>query len=116
MLQRVGHDRLEDAAGGEQRRTVPALFESTPAVGVRLVDDRPQLNIVNNTIYGMAAAGYVTNPDGSPLGERIFDATKAGTISTIDYSFPKPGASELVPKQLLVTRVGNQGCGVSYYK
>ena len=54
--------------------------------------------------------------DGSPLGEKIFNATKAGTISTIDYRFPKPGTSKPAPKEFLVTRVGNQGCGVSYYK
>lgn len=54
-----------------------------------------------------------------PLGQRIFDAIKAapaGSISTVDYSFPKPGTEDPVPKQSFVTTVGNQGCGVGYYK
>jgi len=54
--------------------------------------------------------------DGSPLGEKVFNATKPGTISTVSYNFPKPGTTEPVPKESYVTQVGNQGCGVGYYK
>ncbi|HML07362.1 MAG TPA: cache domain-containing protein [Xanthobacteraceae bacterium] len=54
-----------------------------------------------------------------PLGQRIFDTLKSGaegSVSTVDYTFPKPGTTEPVPKQSFVTRIGNQGCGVGYYK
>jgi signal transduction histidine kinase len=54
-----------------------------------------------------------------PLGQRIFDTiTKSseGSVDTVDYNFPKPGTTEPVPKQSFVTKVGNQGCGVGYYK
>jgi signal transduction histidine kinase len=54
-----------------------------------------------------------------PLGQRLFDIiTKApeGTVSMVDYKFPKPGTTEPVPKQSYVTRIGNEGCGVGYYK
>jgi cytochrome c len=54
--------------------------------------------------------------DGSPLGEKVFNATKPGTISTVSYNFPKPGTTEPVPKESYVSQVGNQGCGVGYYK
>ena len=54
--------------------------------------------------------------DGGPLGEKVFDAAKEGTISTISYNFPKPGSTDPVPKEAFVTAVGNQGCGVGYYK
>jgi signal transduction histidine kinase len=54
--------------------------------------------------------------DGSPLGEKVYSATQAGTISTVSYEFPKPGTTDPVPKESYVTRVGNQGCGVGYYK
>jgi signal transduction histidine kinase len=54
--------------------------------------------------------------DGSPLGEKVFNATKAGTISTVSYNFPKPGTTDPVAKESYVTQVGNQGCGVGYYK
>jgi signal transduction histidine kinase len=54
-----------------------------------------------------------------PLGQRIFDTinqSSGGSVLTVDYSFPKPGTTEPVPKQSFVTKVGNTGCGVGYYK
>ncbi len=54
-----------------------------------------------------------------PLGQRIFDTIKnspAGSVTTVDYNFPKPGTTNPVPKQSFVTTVGGQGCGVGYYK
>ena len=54
--------------------------------------------------------------DGSPLGQKIVDSIKPGTITTVDYKFPRPGTTEPVPKQSYVTTVGSQGCGVGYYK
>jgi len=51
-----------------------------------------------------------------PLGQRIFDQVKEATVSTVSYSFPKPGTTDPVPKESYVTRVGSQGCGVGYYK
>jgi polyisoprenoid-binding protein YceI len=54
--------------------------------------------------------------DGSPLGRKVFDAAKEGSITTISYNFPKPGGTDPVAKEAYVTAVGNQGCGVGYYK
>ena len=58
----------------------------------------------------------IKEKDGSPLGEKVFAAMKEGTVSTVDYNFPRPGSNDPVPKESYVTRVGNQGCGVGYYK
>ena len=52
-----------------------------------------------------------------PIGQRAFDAiqsTPEGTVATMDYNFPKSGKPAL--KQSLEMRIGNQGCGVAYYK
>jgi hypothetical protein len=52
-----------------------------------------------------------------PIGQRAFDAIQGapeGAVSTMDYSFPKSGKPAV--KQSLETRIGNQGCGVAYYK
>jgi cytochrome c len=54
-----------------------------------------------------------------PFGQRQYDATKAaseGSVTIEDYDFPKPGTTEPVPKQSYMTRIGDQGCGVGYYK
>jgi hypothetical protein len=51
-----------------------------------------------------------------PLGQRIFDQSKEGTVTTVNYMFPKPGTTDPAPKESYITRVGGQGCGVGYYK
>jgi len=54
-----------------------------------------------------------------PFGQRGYDAIKGlleGDVATLDYEFPKPGMSDPVPKRSFITRVGDQGCGVGYYK
>ena len=61
----------------------------------------------------------LNGPDGASLGQRFYDVAKAvteeGEITTIDYKFPRPGSTAPVPKQMYLTRVRSQGCGVSYY-
>jgi hypothetical protein len=40
-----------------------------------------------------------------------------GQITEVSYMFPKPGAdTKPVPKVSFMTRVGDLGCGVGYYK
>jgi hypothetical protein len=54
-----------------------------------------------------------------PLGQRIFDTinkSSGGDVLTVNYNFAKPGTTEPVPKESFVTKVGNEGCGVGYYK
>jgi cytochrome c len=58
----------------------------------------------------------VKEKDGSPLGQKIFDAVKEGNVNTVQYNFPRPGSDVPVAKESFVTAVGNQACGVGYYK
>jgi hypothetical protein len=54
-----------------------------------------------------------------PIGQRTYQALQNSpedSVTTIDYNFPKPGTTEPVPKQTIEVRIGNQGCGVTYYK
>ena len=62
---------------------------------------------------------FLKEKDGSPLGQKIFDAVNAaseGTIVNVSYNFPKPNTTEPLPKESYVARVGNTACGVGYYK
>ena len=70
---------------------------------------------VNPTLMGTDVRA-LKEKDGSPLGQKGYDAAKEGTIATISYNFPKPGSTDPVPKEAYITRVSNQGCGVGYYK
>jgi len=72
---------------------------------------------VNPTLIGTDGRTLKFKDD--PFGQRIYDAMKGTpeeSVATVDYSFPKPGTTEYVAKQSFVTRVGDQGCGVGYYK
>jgi signal transduction histidine kinase len=54
---------------------------------------------------------------GKVFGEDLYAAAKEGQITEVSYMFPKPGTNPTpVAKVSLVTRVGDLGCGVGYYK
>ena len=53
------------------------------------------------------------------LGLDVYNAAQKpeGEITEVSYLFPKPGAdATLAPKVSFVTRVGDLGCDVGYYK
>ena len=53
---------------------------------------------------------------GKVFGQDLYNAAKEGQIE-VSYMFPKPGADTTpVAKISLVTKVGDLGCGVGYYK
>jgi hypothetical protein len=54
-----------------------------------------------------------------PMGQRSYDVVHdapEGSVVSIDYKMPKPGENTPSAKQALETRVGDQACGVSYFK
>ena len=54
---------------------------------------------------------------GKVFGQELYDAAKEGQITEVSYMFPKPGTDTTpVAKISLVTKVGDLGCGVGYYK
>jgi Single Cache domain 2 len=56
---------------------------------------------------------------GKHFGAEIWAAYKKpeGEITEVDYVYPKPGVDKTpVAKASFVTRVGDLGCGVGYYK
>lgn len=56
------------------------------------------------------------DPAGKNYGAEIYNAAKDGTYAEVSYNFPRPGETTPVPKTSFVTRVGDLGCGVGYYK
>jgi len=56
-------------------------------------------------------------PSGKVYGQALYDAAKDGQVNEVSYMFPKPGPDKTpVPKVSFVTKVGDLGCGVGYYK
>jgi hypothetical protein len=61
----------------------------------------------------------VKDANGKAFGQEFYDAVQKpeGPITEVSYLFPKPGADKTpVPKTTFMTRVGDLGCGVGYYK
>jgi signal transduction histidine kinase len=57
------------------------------------------------------------DPSGKAYGEDLYKAAaQEGTVNEVSYQFPKPGETTPSPKTSFVTRVGDLGCGVGYYK
>jgi hypothetical protein len=53
------------------------------------------------------------------IGQRAYDTVRAvpeGKIAILQYKMPKPGTIEPATKLSFETRIGNQGCGVTYYE
>jgi len=59
------------------------------------------------------------DPTGNVYGPELYAAAQKpeGQITEVSYMFPRPGADKTpVPKVTFVTKVGDLGCGVGYYK
>jgi hypothetical protein len=57
---------------------------------------------------------------GNVFGPELYAAAQKpeGQITEVNYMFPRPGSADEkpVPKVTFVTRAGDLGCGVGYYK
>ena len=59
------------------------------------------------------------DPTGKIFGVELYAAAQRpeGQVSEVGYMFPRPGADQTpVPKVTFVTRAGDLGCGVGFYK
>jgi len=53
---------------------------------------------------------------GKAYGEENFKAAIDGKITEVSYLFPRPGETEPISTVSFITGVGDQGCGVGYFK
>jgi signal transduction histidine kinase len=67
------------------------------------------------TLIGMDVR-TIKDKSGKAFGEEIFKAAQEGKITEVSYMFPRPGETEPVQKISFVTKIGDVGCGVGYYK
>jgi signal transduction histidine kinase len=58
----------------------------------------------------------VTDRVGKKFGEEFYRVAAEGEFNVVEYVWPRPGETEAVPKASYVTKVGDQICGVGYYK
>ena len=53
---------------------------------------------------------------GKVFGEEVYKAAQEGQINEVSYMFPRPGETEPAQKTSFITKVGDLGCGVGYFK
>ena len=58
----------------------------------------------------------IKDPTGKVFGEDLYKAAVDGKVTEVAYMFPRPGQTEPSAKISFVTKVGDQMCGVGYYK
>jgi hypothetical protein len=59
------------------------------------------------------------DPTGNVFGPELYAAAQKpeGRVSEVTYMFPRPGADQTpVPKVTFVTKAGDLGCSVGYYR
>jgi Single Cache domain 2 len=70
---------------------------------------------VNPALRGTDIKALV-DKSGKRLGEEIVKAAVEGKVAEVEYIFARPGQTELAQKVSFVTKIGDQVCGVGYYK
>jgi hypothetical protein len=113
---------LEKAVAAVKADKAKAL--DTFAKGEGGFKDRDLYPFCFNLSDGIATAGPVKgrdvrtlkDPTGKAFGEDIYKAGQGDAITEVSYNFPRPGETTAVPKVSFVTKAGDQGCGVGYYK
>ena len=58
----------------------------------------------------------IKGKNGFPLGEKIMQTATEGTINEATYWWPRPGSDKPFKKHTFYTKVGDQNCGVGYYR
>jgi signal transduction histidine kinase len=61
-------------------------------------------------------ATELQDKNGKHFVKEMMDVAKEGKVSQVSYYFPRPGEKDAVEKVSYVTKIGDQVCGVGYYK
>jgi signal transduction histidine kinase len=88
--------------------------------------DRDLYPFCFNTSDGVTVAGpasvlgkdvrTIKDPTGKTFGEDLYKGAQEGKVTEVAYMFPRPGQTEPAAKISFVTKIGDLGCGVGYYK
>ncbi|MFO1127325.1 MAG: cache domain-containing protein [Rhodospirillales bacterium] len=56
------------------------------------------------------------DPAGKAYGEEFYKIAQEGKFAEASYMIAKPGESTPMPKESYITKIGDQVCGVGFYK
>ena len=93
--------------GFKDRDLYPFCFDS----GDGTVAATPAKNLIGTDVRNLK------DRTGKAFGEDLYRAAQKDTVTEVSYMFPRPGTDTTpVEKISFVTKVGDLGCGVGYYK
>jgi signal transduction histidine kinase len=58
----------------------------------------------------------IVGKKGYPLGKEIMEKATEGKILEVSYWWPRPGSDTPLEKHSFYTKIGDQSCGVGFYK
>jgi DUF438 domain-containing protein len=58
----------------------------------------------------------IVGKKGYPVGKEIMQNATEGKVKEVTYWWPRPGSDKPLEKHAFYTKVGDQNCGVGYYK
>jgi signal transduction histidine kinase len=76
----------------------------------------PDGNFTAHPVLNGKSMKELKDKTGKAIGEEMYKTASEGKVSEVDYLWPRPGATDPVQKVTYVTKVGDQVCGVGYYK
>lgn len=56
------------------------------------------------------------DPIGNAYGAEFYKVAQEGKFAQVSYMIPKPGETTPVAKESYITKIGDEVCGVGYYK
>ncbi len=114
-------DRAAAALRADRDRALAAFNAGTDGFKDRdlypfCIDARTELFSAHPTLRGTNAR-TLQDAVGNDLGEQLLRAGAVeGRLNEAAYFFPRPGTTAPMPKLSYILRVGDQICGVGYYK
>ena len=69
----------------------------------------------NSALIGQSMRD-IKDKAGKAIGEEFYAVATEGKFNAVEYVWPRPGETEPSPKASYITKLGNQICGVGYYK
>ena len=67
------------------------------------------------TLLGKPAS-EIKDVDGKMVVEEMMKVAQEGKVAEVEYKWPQPNSTEPLPKVSYVTKIGDQVCGVGYYR
>ena len=105
MAEAMALDQMQNGEGGSKNRDLYTFCASVP-------DD---VRTIHPALQGTKLQS-IKDKDGKALGEEMMKVATQDKVGEVSYMCPRPGDTAPVQRVSFVTKVGDQLCGVGYYK